>query len=73
MVIEAIAGGDVEPRLTCLLEAREPALPGLTAVPQRGEDLARVAIIGEQVVDAALHGELREPAQLIIGKSSQFL
>ncbi len=66
MVVEAVTGGDVEPRVAGLGERVEPLRPGLAASLEGGQDVGGHAPLGEQVVDAELDGEPREALQLVV-------
>ena len=66
-MVEAVTGGDVEPRVARLAQRVEPPLARRTARFERGQDVGGDAPLGEQVVDAEFDREHGEPLELVIG------
>ena len=66
VVVEAVAGGHVEPRILDLLELGQPGTARL-ASGQLALDLLGRPALGEHVVDAGVDRQAREPAELGVG------
>ena len=66
VVVEAVAGRHVEPRVLAGLEVREPRPAGVTRVQFRDDLLVRAAV-DEGSVDAAVERCARERLQLVVG------
>ena len=67
-MVEAVAGGHVEPRLASLLEGGQPGLAALAPVGERRQDRRRRASLGEQVIHLGLDGQPRASvAELVVG------
>ena len=67
VMVEAVAGGYVEPWIAGLLERGQPALPAVPALGQGGQHRSSRAALGEQVVHPGLDGQPGQPAQLVVG------
>ena len=67
VVVEAIAGGHVEPGVAGAFKAGKPAQPALAALGQRGQHRRRRAALGEQVGHPGLDRQPGQLAQLVVG------
>jgi hypothetical protein len=66
VVVEAVAGRDVEPRVLGHLQRGQPGSTGLTPLGKRLQHLGRVAAVDEQVVHALLHRQHGQPLQFVV-------
>ena len=70
VVVKAVAGGHVEPRVLDLLELLEPAPAGF-GFGELGVDLVWRAALHERRVDPGLDRQARQPAQLGVGPEQE--